>query len=56
MSDDQMKTAPVVKTKQANIRLTAEQDRILKQYCIRSGMNTQAAIIDALSKVIPGFA
>ena len=44
-----------VKTKQANIRLTAEQDRLLKQYCNRAGMTTQAAIIDALRRVIDGF-
>ena len=44
-----------IKTKQANIRLTAEQDRLLKQPCNRTGVTTQAAIIDALKQVIEGF-
>ena len=44
-----------IKAKQANIRLTAEQDRLLKQHCNRTGMTTQAAIIDALKRVIEGF-
>lgn len=44
-----------IKAKQANIRLTAEQDRLLKQHCNRTGMTTQAAIIDALRRVIDGF-
>lgn len=44
-----------IKAKQANIRLTAEQDRLLKQHCNRTGMSTQAAIIDALKRVINGF-
>jgi len=44
-----------IKAKQANIRLTAEQDRLLKQHCNRTGMTTQAAIVDALRRVIEGF-
>ena len=44
-----------LKTKQANVRLTPEQDRLLKQHCNRTGMTTQAAIIDALKRVIEGF-
>lgn len=43
------------KTRQVNIRITAEQDRLLKQHCNRSGVTTQAAIIDALKRVIEGF-
>lgn len=44
-----------VKTRQVNIRLTPEQDLLLKQHCNRTGMTTQAAIIDALKGVIEGF-
>lgn len=44
-----------IKAKQVNIRLTAEQDRLLEQHCNRTGMTTQAAIIDALRKEIMGF-
>lgn len=47
--------AQAIKAKQVNIRLTAEQDRLLKQHCNRTGMTTQAAIIDALKRVIEGF-
>lgn len=45
-----------VKTKQINVRITAEQERALKQYCVRAGLTTQAAVIDALTRVIPAFA
>ena len=47
--------AQAIKAKQANIRLTAEQDRLLKQHCNRTGMTTQAAINEALTRVIEGF-
>lgn len=43
------------KEKQANIRLTADQARLLKQHCNRTGQTTQAVIIDALRRVIEGF-
>lgn len=43
------------KVKQINIRLTAEQQRLFKQYCNRSGMNTLAAVADALTRAIEGF-
>ena len=43
------------KAKQANIRLTAEQNRLLKQHYNRNGATTQAVIIDALKQVIKGF-
>ena len=48
-------SAKPIKAKQVNIRLTPEQDRLLKQYCNRAGVTTQAAIIGALKQVIEGF-
>lgn len=49
-------TTGTVKAKQINIRLTLEQERALKRYCVRAGLTTQAAVIDALTRVIPAFA
>lgn len=43
------------KVTQINIRLTAEQSRLFKQHCNRAGVNTQAAVVDALRRVIEGF-
>lgn len=43
------------KSKQANVRLTDEQARLLRQHCIRSGLSTQEAIVAALKRVIEGF-
>lgn len=44
-----------IKAKQVNIRLTAEQDRLLKQYCVQKNLTTQAAMIKALQGLIDGF-
>ena len=55
MSDSKEKPAVAVKAKQANIRLTSEQERLLKIYCVRTGMTTQSAIIYALAQMIEGF-
>ena len=48
-------TKQPIKARQINIRITAEQDRLLKQYCIRHGVKTQAAVTKALQDLIPGF-
>lgn len=50
----EVKEAPT-KSKQANVRLTDEQARLLRQHCIRSGLSTQEAIVAALKRVIEGF-
>lgn len=51
-----LETKPqVIKEKQTNVRLTAAQERALRQYCTRTGMTTQKAIIDALKRVIVTF-
>jgi hypothetical protein len=64
MSDERMETIEmnfletkpqVIKEKQTNVRLTAAQERALRQYCTRTGMTTQKAIIDALKRVIVTF-
>ena len=44
-----------VKTRQVNIRLTPEQDLLLRQYCTRAGVSTQVALIKALRGLIDGF-
>jgi hypothetical protein len=49
------KPPAAIKAKQANIRLTAELDRLLTQHCNQTGITTQAAIIDALRRVIEVF-
>ena len=49
-------TAGTVKAKQINVRVTPEQERALKRYCVRTGMTTQAAVIDALTRAVPDFA
>lgn len=48
-------TKQPVKTRQINVRVTAEQDRLLKQYCVRNGVTTQDAVIKALQCLIDGF-
>lgn len=50
-----MATESAIKAKQINVRLTAEQDRLLKQHCNRSSFSTQQAVIAALAAQIPGF-
>ena len=49
-------TIGTVKAKQINVRVTREQERALKRFCVRTGMTTQAAVIDALVRAIPDFA
>ena len=44
-----------VKARQINVRITAEQDRLLKQYCVRNGVTTQEAVVQALHGLIDGF-
>ena len=44
-----------VKARQINVRITAEQDRLLKQYCVRNGVTTQEAVMQALHSLINGF-
>ena len=43
------------KAKQINIRLTAEQERLLRQHCNRNDQSTQEAVTEALRRVIDGF-
>ena len=45
----------LIKSKQANVRLTDEQAGLLRQHCIRAGLSTQEAIVAALKHVIGGF-
>ena len=50
------KTLPQqTKTRQVNIRITAEQDRMLKQYCVRHGLSTNTVVLAALCAMIEGF-
>lgn len=44
-----------IKTRQIAIRLTAEQDLMLKQHCVKNGVNTQQAVLQALQGLIAGF-
>jgi hypothetical protein len=48
-------TPQQIKARQINVRITAEQDRLLKQYCVRNSLTTQIAVIQALQGIIPGF-
>lgn len=43
------------KTRQVNVRITAEQDRLLKQYCVRHGHSTNTVVLAALCAMIEGF-
>ena len=43
------------KTRQVNVRITAEQDRVLKQYCVRHGHSTNTVVLAALCAMIKGF-
>ena len=43
------------KTRQVNVRITAEQDRLLKQYCVRHGHSTTTVVLAALCAMIEGF-
>lgn len=44
-----------IKARQINVRVTAEQDLRLKQYCVRHGVTTQDAVVKALQGLIDGF-
>ena len=44
-----------IKVRQINVRVTAEQGQLLKQYCVRNGVTTQQAVIQALQGLIDGF-
>jgi hypothetical protein len=43
------------KGKQINIRLTAEQDRLLRQHCVRQRVTLRDVVVDALARQIDGF-
>lgn len=47
--------AQSAKAKQINIRLTAEQERMLRQHCVRERVTVQDLVIEALKKAMPGF-
>lgn len=47
--------APPAKAKQINIRLTAEQERLLRQHCVRERVSVQDAVLEALRRAIPGL-
>ena len=47
--------AAPAKAKQINIRLTAEQDRRLRQHCVRERVSVQEAVLVALKQTIPGL-
>ena len=49
------RTKEPTKVRQINIRITAEQDRLLKQYCVRHDVTTHDAVIKALQGLIDGF-
>ena len=49
------KDQPDTKAKQINIRLIAEQERLLRQHCVRERVTTQTAVTNALKKFIDGF-
>ena len=43
------------KAKQINVRLTAEQERLLRQHCVRERVTMQEVVVEALKKAMPGF-
>ena len=43
------------KTRQVNVRITTEQDRVLKRYCVRHGHSTNTVVLAALCAMIEGF-
>ena len=43
------------KSKQINVRITAAQERLLKQYCVRAGVNRNTVVLAALCAMIEGF-
>ena len=47
--------ADMAKAKQINIRLTAEQERLLRQHCVRERVTLRDVVIDALAHRIDGF-
>ena len=44
-----------VKSKQINVRITAAQERLLKQYWVRTGVSTNTVVMAALCAMIEGF-
>ena len=47
--------AQAAKAKQINVRLTAEQERLLRQHCVRARVSPQAVVIEALARTVDGF-
>ena len=45
----------LAKAKQINIRLTAEQERLLRQHCVRARVSLRDVVVEALRKEISGF-
>ena len=43
------------KTRQVNVHLTAHQERVLKQYCVRHGHSTNTVVLAALCAMIEEF-
>lgn len=44
-----------IKARQVNVRMTAEQERRLKQYCVKHGLTTNTVVLAALCAMIEGF-
>ena len=43
------------KAKQINIRLNAEQERLLMQHCVRERLTQRDVVVAALARTIDGF-
>lgn len=46
---------PPEKAKQINTRLTAAQERLLRQHCVRERVTVQEVVVDALARALDGF-
>lgn len=44
-----------IKARQVNVRMTAEQERRLKQYSAKHGLTTNTVVLAALCAMIEGF-
>ena len=48
-------TLQPAKTRQVNVSLTANQERMLKRYCVRHGHSVNTVVLAALCAIIEGF-
>ena len=55
MDSKSAKPMSALKTKQISVRVSAAQELVLKQYCVRHGLSANTVILADLNAMIEGF-